>query len=182
MANDDFRQIQQAIALAARVHQGQMRKDEKTPYVSHVFRVCLTVRHLFGCDDPGVLAAAVLHDTIEDTKTDFDDIAEQFGEEVARWVAALTKNKSLPHDQREEAYARGLTQAPWQVQVCKLADIYDNLTDSDTLHAKGVHKALDNARRYLDAIQAGLKKQARPAWDLVHKLYQDRKLRLGGTP
>src|SRR5437870_3539021 len=174
MANDDFQLVQQAIAFAARAHQAHLRKDEKTPYVSHVFRVCLTVRQLFGCDDPRVLAAAVLHDTIEDARTDYDDIAEEFGEEIAGWVAALTKNKTLPHDEREAAYARGLKEAPWQVQVCKLADIYDNLSDSDTLQAKGVQKSLDNARRYLDALQAGLKKEARPAWELVRKFYESK--------
>src|SRR5262245_29008948 len=87
-----------AIALAARAHQGQLRKDGRTPYVSHVFRVCLIVRDLFGCDDGRVLCAAVLHDTIEDTTTDYDDLEEAFGAEVAGWVALLTKNKSLPHD------------------------------------------------------------------------------------
>jgi len=135
------------------------------------------VRQLFGCDDPRVLAAAVLHDTIEDTRTDYDDIAEEFGEEIAGWVAALTKNKTLPHDEREAAYARGLKEASWQVQLCKLADIHDNLSDSDTLQAKGVQKSLDNAQRYLDAIRAGIHKQALAAWELVHKFYEAKRLR-----
>ena len=64
----------QAAAFAARAHRNQWRKDGQTPYVSHVFRVCLTVRQLFGVDDDDVLTAALLHDTIEDTDTDFDDI------------------------------------------------------------------------------------------------------------
>ena len=47
-----------------------MRKDRATPYVSHVFRVCLVVRDVFGFDDSRMLITALLHDTIEDTTTD----------------------------------------------------------------------------------------------------------------
>src|SRR5438105_11110404 len=96
----------EAIAFAARAHQGQLRKDGQTPYVSHVFRVCLVLREVFGVADLRVLTAAVLHDTLEDTTTDFDDLAEQFGADVAAWVAALSKDKREPHDVREEAYCR----------------------------------------------------------------------------
>jgi len=103
-----------AIAFAARAHHGQLRKDGRTPYVSHVFRVCLTVRHLFGVEDPQVLMAAVLHDTIEDTRTDYDDLADLFGPTVADWVAALSKDMRAPDEQREDAYCRTLSAAPWQ--------------------------------------------------------------------
>ena len=56
-----------AVSFAARAHQGQFRKDGRTPYASHPTRVCLVMRCVFGVEDPEVLAAAVLHDTIEDT-------------------------------------------------------------------------------------------------------------------
>jgi (p)ppGpp synthase/HD superfamily hydrolase len=159
-----------AIAMAARAHHGQLRKDQRTPYVSHVFRVAMIVRDIFGCDDSRALTAAVLHDTIEDTTTDYDDIEEAFGAEVARWVAALTKNKSLPHDQREALYAQVLQQAPWQVQLCKLADIFDNLIDSRHLSPQGRQKSLANAHRYLEAIHSGLKQEAVRAWQVVSDL------------
>src|SRR5438270_919263 len=90
-----------AIGFAARAHDGQKRKDDKTPYVSHVFRVAAIVRNLFGFDDTRMLTAAVLHDTIEDTKTDFDDVEKEFGREVADWVALLSKDKRLPENPRE---------------------------------------------------------------------------------
>src|SRR6478609_2528890 len=105
-----------AAAFAARAHRHQLRKDHETPYISHVFRVCMVVRQVFGFDDPKMLAAALLHDTIEDTATDCDDIIERFGPEVARWVAALTKDMRLPHDEREDVYAKGLAAADWQVK------------------------------------------------------------------
>ena len=45
-----YRELLAAAAFAARAHDGQYRKDGKTPYVSHVFRVCLVLRDLFGCE------------------------------------------------------------------------------------------------------------------------------------
>jgi (p)ppGpp synthase/HD superfamily hydrolase len=164
--------VPEAIAFAARAHVGQLRKDKRTPYVSHVFRVAMTVCHVFGINDPPVLAAAVLHDTIEDTPADYDELEEAFGAEIAGWVGTLTKNMAIPHAQREAAYATALTAAPWQVQVCKLADVYDNLTDGASLSPEGRKRGLDNARRYLNALQAGLKDQARDAWQKVSDLYR----------
>ena len=61
----------EAAAFAARAHHHQVRKDGRTPYFSHPVRVCLVVRQVFGFDDPRILAAALLHDTLEDTTTDF---------------------------------------------------------------------------------------------------------------
>src|SRR5437764_12419113 len=122
MANADYRKLLEAASFAARAHHGQLRKDKVTPYASHAFRVCLVVRDLFGFDDPRMLMTALLHDTIEDTTTDFDDLAERYGAEVAAWVAILTKDKRLQEDERERAYLEQLKKAPWQVQVCKLAD------------------------------------------------------------
>ena len=46
------RPLLEAIAFAARAHRNHFRKDQQTPYVSHVFRVGLIVRHVFGVDDP----------------------------------------------------------------------------------------------------------------------------------
>jgi guanosine-3',5'-bis(diphosphate) 3'-pyrophosphohydrolase len=156
----------EAAAFAARAHQHQKRKDGQTPYVSHVFRVCLVARHVFGFDDPRMLAAALLHDTIEDTATDRDDI-ERFGPEVAAWVAALTKDMRLPHDAREAAYAQALAAADWQVKALKLADLYDNLGDSQHLSPAGRRRTAAKTRFYLDAIRTGLPDHVQPALRLV---------------
>lgn len=157
----------EAAAFAARAHRHQLRKDGQTPYASHTFRVCLVVRHVFGFDDPKMLAAALLHDTIEDTSTDCDDIIERFGPDVARWVAALTKDMRLPNDEREEAYCRALASADWQVKVCKLADIYDNLGDCRHFSPAGRRKTAQKSRMYLDAIGPTLPEQAREAFRLT---------------
>jgi guanosine-3',5'-bis(diphosphate) 3'-pyrophosphohydrolase len=131
------------------------------------------VRHVFGVDDPRALAAALLHDTVEDTKTDYDDLVERFGAEVAAWVALLTKDKRLPEDEREGAYCDGLAGAPWQVRVCKLGDILDNLLDSDGLPPEARGRVLANSRRYLEALKKGLPEQARTPWETVDRLLSE---------
>ncbi|MFG0257479.1 MAG: HD domain-containing protein [Phycisphaerales bacterium JB043] len=121
---------QEACALATRAHRKQRRKDGETPYVSHAFRVALTVRHVFDCDDEVCLAIALLHDTIEDTTVDYDDLLEAFGAEVADGVALLSKDKRMREDLREPAYDRALRDAGWRVKLVKLADTFDNWCDA----------------------------------------------------
>src|SRR5262245_62498356 len=145
-----------AISFAARVHRHQLRKDGETPYVAHVYRVTMILRQLFGVTDPKVLTAAVLHDTIEDTTTDFDEIVEAFGPDVAAWVVALTKDKRLPESRREEAYGKQLAAGNSPVCLCKLADVYDNLTDSRTMPPQKRAKSVANARRYLAVFRPNL--------------------------
>jgi (p)ppGpp synthase/HD superfamily hydrolase len=165
------RALLDAVAFAARAHHGQSRKDGKTPYVSHVYRVALIVRHVFGIDDPAVLTTAVLHDTIEDTTTDFDDIHEHFGAEVANWVALLSKDKRLKDEVREEAYRAGLRSAPWQVKACKLADLCDNLMDSRHLTPEKRARTTARSRAYLNALNAGdLPPAVRRAYEMAEQI------------
>lgn len=123
---------QRAVSFAARFHGGQLRKDGRTPYVAHPFRVAMTVRHVFEIEDPVALCAALLHDVIEDTTADYDDIEREFGEAVATAVAALTKDMRLPDDKREPEYDAQISAASWQARAVKLADVYDNLCDCHT--------------------------------------------------
>jgi guanosine-3',5'-bis(diphosphate) 3'-pyrophosphohydrolase len=167
---DRTRSVLEAASFAARAHRHQLRKDGETPYSAHPFRVCLIVRHVFAIDDPDALTAALLHDTIEDTTTDFDDLEKQFGATVAGWVAALTKDKRLPDDEREEAYMATLAAADPAVKVAKLADIYDNLTDSRKLSGAQRLRSIDRSRKYLAALDRDLPPIARKPIELVRKL------------
>jgi guanosine-3',5'-bis(diphosphate) 3'-pyrophosphohydrolase len=150
---------QRAASFAARAHRNQTRKDGGTPYFAHPVRVALTVRDVFGCDDPVCLAAALLHDTIEDTTTDSDDLAEQFGHEVADIVAAVTKNGALPEVQREASYDSGLARADWRARLIKLADVYDNFCDAVEHHGRGrvPQKNFEKAARAMKLAREGEK-------------------------
>ncbi len=130
---DNIDLILKAIAFAARQHDGQTRKDKKTPYVSHPFRVAMILSHAFGVKDVRVLAAAVLHDTIEDTAADFDDLEKEFGRDVAVWVGLLSKDTRKQAPAREAEYLKILAEAPDEVKLIKLGDIYDNATDPGIL-------------------------------------------------
>jgi guanosine-3',5'-bis(diphosphate) 3'-pyrophosphohydrolase len=165
-----YRPLLETIAFAGRAHRHQLRKDGLTPYVSHAFRVCLVVRHVFGIDDPQVLMAAVLHDTVEDTTTDHDDVAEHFGKEVADWVALLSKDKRLGEAEREQAYCAQLAAAPWQVKVCKLADIFDNLMDSPHTRPQLRARTMRNSHRYLNTLKPALPAEARRPFEIVSAL------------
>jgi guanosine-3',5'-bis(diphosphate) 3'-pyrophosphohydrolase len=136
---------QDAAALAARAHRDQLRRDGRTPYFSHPVRVTLTVAVVFGCTEAPVLAAALLHDTLEDTRVDYDDLLKNFGREVADIVSCLSKDKRMVETEREAEYDRRLAAGPWQARLIKLADVYDNLADSAGV--EDLLPVLDRARR-----------------------------------
>jgi len=121
---------QGACSFAARAHRDHIRKDNKTPYIAHPFRVALTVRDIFGENDPETLAAAVLHDTLEDTRTDYDELLEAFGAVVADTVAAVSKDTRLPEKLREASYDQQIGRAGWRARLIKLADVYDNMAET----------------------------------------------------
>src|SRR6185503_20766815 len=128
--------------FARHKHQHQFRRDSVTPYVEHPKAVMAILRDEFGVGDVDTLAAGLLHDTIEDTATDYDEVAERFGRRVADYVAALTKDKRLPEEKREKAYFAQLSRAPLPVRLCKVADSLYNVRDSDAAHRpKAVKKA-----------------------------------------
>jgi (p)ppGpp synthase/HD superfamily hydrolase len=172
-AEDHVQSLLAAVSFAARAHQGQLRKDGKTPYASHVFRVCLILRHVFGVDDPRAMRAAVLHDAVEDTNTDFDDLEAEFGKDVAEWVAVLSKDKRLPEPERERAYVEGLVRAPWQVKLCKLADVFDNLSDARHSPPDQRARVCQNAHRYLDGLRRDLPEATRAPWAMVSNLLEE---------
>jgi guanosine-3',5'-bis(diphosphate) 3'-pyrophosphohydrolase len=127
---DPMHAFQKAASFAAVAHHHQFRKDGVTPYFAHCVRVTLVVTDVFGFHDELAICAALLHDTIEDTTTDYDDLEEEFGKPIADAVGALTKNMILPEETREKDYDARLAKADWRVRLVKLADAYDNYIDA----------------------------------------------------
>jgi hypothetical protein len=72
-------------------------------------------------------ACGYLHDSIEDTATDFEDIEQAAGRWVADWVRRLSEDKREPAGRRRSEYERQLAEAPLAVQIVKLADLLSNL-------------------------------------------------------
>lgn len=155
---------QAAAAYASFKHRHQLRKDQKTPYISHPFRVAMTIRQVFDCADPEILAAALMHDLIEDTTTDYEDIERKFGTPVADLVAAMTKNMALPEDRRETEYEQALAKADWRARLLKLGDTFDNLCDAmSNPAASPIDKAAEKARTAIDLAKADADKHPESA-------------------
>ena len=83
--------LDDAIGFAVKAHSGMLRKDGVTPYIVHPLEVLVIAGAM--THDPEVLAAAVLHDTVEDTGAKPDEIRERFGARVARLVSSETEDK-----------------------------------------------------------------------------------------
>lgn len=118
-----------AAAMAATAHEGQLRRNG-TPYFQHPARVAALLASAGG--DESLIAAGFLHDAIEDGPVDYDDILESCGEDVADWVALMTKDMRLREDIREPAYIKQLAEGAWQGRAIKLADQIDNWQDGRT--------------------------------------------------
>ena len=125
----DYTLYAKAVAFACEAHRGQKRTEAggEVDYVVHPLRVAEHVRRLAGVDDVEILCAAVLHDTIEDSGTRYDELAAEFGDRVARIVAELTNDGRLPKAERHQDMIRRLATASPDAKLIKLADRYDNL-------------------------------------------------------
>jgi len=99
--------ISDAKKLAKDKHQHQTRNDKKTPYWKHLEKVVQNLKKL-GIEDETILCAGWLHDTIEDTDTDYDDIDEEFCKETADIVATVTKDTRMIRKDRELSYCKQL--------------------------------------------------------------------------
>ncbi len=82
---------EKAIIFAANAHAGETRKGKTRPYILHPLEAMVIVSSL--TEDEEVLAAAVLHDTVEDTPVKKEDIVREFGRRVADLVAAESEDK-----------------------------------------------------------------------------------------
>jgi len=125
----DAKLLLQAIELSAIKHRDQRRKDqEKSPYINHPIAVAsLLAQH--GVTDDTALLAAILHDTIEDTKTTREELVAAFGEAVAACVMEVTDDKSLPKDRRKELQVEHAAHMSRSAKLVKLADKICNLRD-----------------------------------------------------
>lgn len=117
--------IDKAIELAARAHQGQVRKGTDIPYISHPYAVGMMLA-TSGCDEE-VVAAGILHDTVEDTYITLEQLREQFGERVASIVEGCTEpHREQGWEERKEHTLAYLPTAPREVRLVSLADKLHN--------------------------------------------------------
>lgn len=121
-------EIARAYHFAATRHVDHRRKGESAePYVNHLTEVAQLVAVATDGDDPALVVAAILHDTIEDTATTREDLICLFGDDVAELVAEVTDDKSLPKQMRKDLQIAHAAQASPRAQIIKIADKISNL-------------------------------------------------------
>lgn len=130
MSPEDMGLIQKAYVFSAAAHAGQTRLSGE-PYLFHPLEVANTLAEMKL--DTASVAAGLLHDTVEDTKTTIKEIAGEFGPDVAKIVAGTTKISKMSFQSKEEAQAENIRKMilamadDIRVLMVKLADRLHNM-------------------------------------------------------
>jgi GTP diphosphokinase / guanosine-3',5'-bis(diphosphate) 3'-diphosphatase len=146
----DVSLLERAYAVAEQAHRGQVRKTGD-PYITHP----LAVAHMlagYGLDAE-TLAAALLHDTVEDTEVTMDQLRSDFGAEVAALIDGVTKLDRVRFSNREQAQAatiRKMVVAMAQDVRVLIIKLFDRLHNLRTVHALRDEKQVRVAQETLD--------------------------------
>lgn len=120
--------ISHAVKTARTAHATQLRKYTKEPYLTHVFSVAGLVASV--THDEDVIAAALLHDTVEDSELTIENIKELFGPRISNMVYYVT-DISTPKDgnraTRKAIEREHISKGSYESKTIKLADLIDNL-------------------------------------------------------
>lgn len=126
----DVTLVLDALAFAARKHRDQRRKDAgASPYINHPIAVAHVLATEGAVTDPRILAAAILHDTVEDTETTLAELERRFGPAIAGLVRELSDDKSLAKDERKRLQVRHAATASSAAKQIKLGDKICNVRD-----------------------------------------------------
>ena len=138
-----------ALAFAAHKHRHQRRKDaEASPYINHPIALADVLVNEGGVTDVEVLCAALLHDTVEDTATTHEELANAFGSRVARIVAEVTDDQDLAKEERKRLQIEHAARLSAEAKLVKLADKICNVRD--VANHPPAHWDLARRREYFD--------------------------------
>lgn len=144
---------QNAIRFAAEKHSGQTITGSDLPYLIHVSNVAMEIMVMTlqgekdSFDLPFAVQVALLHDTIEDTNTTYDEIKQHFGTDIADAVLAMTKNEELSKEQRMADTISRIKKLRKEVWAVKLADRIANMQKPPAVWSQ------DKRKEYLDEAQ-----------------------------
>lgn len=117
--------VEKAVRIAAIAHKEQVRKTDNTPYIVHpIMCAFLLKEHGFG---PEVIAAALVHDVVEDTDVTLNDLRTELGNTVADIVAAVSEDGSLAWEERKQAYVASVREASEEAKAVSIADKIHNM-------------------------------------------------------
>jgi guanosine-3',5'-bis(diphosphate) 3'-pyrophosphohydrolase len=149
----DLAFLLQAAMFSAEKHREQRRKGEgASPYINHPIHVADLVASVGGITDVHILAAAMLHDTVEDTGTTLDELTQRFGQAVSALVAEVSDDKSLPKAQRKRLQVEHAHRLSTAAKTIKLADKISNVTE--VMENPPVGWPTERRREYLEWARA----------------------------
>jgi GTP diphosphokinase / guanosine-3',5'-bis(diphosphate) 3'-diphosphatase len=156
--SSDIVRLLHAVSFAAEKHRHQRRKDkEASPYINHPIALASVLTGVGGIEDVVVLQAALLHDTVEDTDTTYEELVEQFGQQVADIVMEVTDDKQLEKARRKALQIERAPDTSREAALVKLADKICNLRDvasspPDRWTLERRQEYFDWARRVVDGL------------------------------
>lgn len=166
--------VNQAVRYAANAHCEQFRKYTHEPYITHPIAVAKLVQSVT-CDE-NMIAAAVLHDTVEDTGVTMEDILNNFGTDIESLVWWLTKPDVVGNRAyRNRYYQDHLALATGRAKTIKLADLIHN-TESIVEHDPRFAKTYLREKASLLKV---LKEGDKELWQRAFEMMQDGKYKLG---
>jgi (p)ppGpp synthase/HD superfamily hydrolase len=133
-----------AWSFAEEAHRGQRRKGGNAPYIEHPSEVARLVDE-YGAGDDAILAAAFLHDVVEDSDATLGEVRERFGDDVGGHVEAITEDQALePYVARKEHHRDQVEAAGPQATAIYVADKLVNLRDLRKLYDEVGERASEN--------------------------------------
>ena len=146
----DLDLVTRAFHYAAAAHEGQQRQSG-SDFIEHpvgAARICAELRL-----DEQTIAAALLHDVVEDTETDIEDVRNAFGDEIAQLVEGVTKLTRISFQSREQAeaenYRKMIVAMSEDVRVI-LIKLADRLHNMRTIEYLGKQKQIQKAKETLE--------------------------------
>src|ERR1700748_4322 len=123
-----LRMVSEAAELAAHRHNGMARKGRGSePYINHLAEVANLLSAATDGADAELVAAGWLHDTIEDTETTREELAQKFSERVASLVVECTDDMSLPKAERRRRQVIDASHKSAAAKLIKIADKISNI-------------------------------------------------------
>lgn len=151
--NNETYMMAKALHFAAVKHTDQRRKGERAePYINHVSEVAWTLAQHTGGQDLNLVLAGMLHDTVEDTDTSFEELEQEFGADVAALVREVTDDKSLPKETRKQLQIENAPKKSDRAKMLKMADKISNLRS--LLHSPPAEWPDERRQKYFEWAKA----------------------------
>lgn len=142
-----------ALQFAAEKHRDQRRKDiYALPYINHPIALATVLCNEADITDPEVIAASLLHDTIEDTDTTAEELERLFGKKISEVVLEVSDDKRLKKSERKRLQIDRAAFLSYEAKLVKLADKICNLRDMDA--CPPANWDLERRREYFDWAKA----------------------------